>query len=95
MNSVTISGKVLKMYGDILPAGRLFIRLVVQNDQGVFVVVGYGNEARAMAAAREGAQVVVHGSLRQRKPNGKTLWEIVAEQVLVLEGGNGAGERLD
>lgn len=95
MNSVTISGQVLKQYGDILPAGRLFIRLVIQNDQGVFVVVGYGNEARAMAAAREGARVVVHGSLRQRKPNGRTLWEIVVEQILVLEGGNGAGERLD
>lgn len=96
MNTVVLSGRVLKQYGDVLPTGRLFIRLVVQNDQGVFVSVGYGDVARAMAAAREGTRVVVHGSLRQRKPNGKTLWEIVTEQILVLESSNGySGERLD
>ncbi len=97
MNSVTIGGKVLKQYGDILPSGHLFIRLVVQNDHGVFVAVGYDEAARAMAAARPGSQVVIQGLLRQRRPNGKTLWEIVAEQIVVVEQGGqyGASTRLD
>jgi hypothetical protein len=92
VNSVIISGTVLKQYGDILsPTGHLFLRVTVKNRYGVFVAVGYGETARALAAARAGTRVVLSGILRQRKPNGKTLWEIVVEKpenVIVLEGDN-------
>lgn len=83
MNTAVISGRVLKQYGDILPGGRPFVRLTIQNDDGVFVAVGYGDVARRMAAARAGSRVVVHGNLRQRKPNGRTLWEIVVAEIVV------------
>jgi hypothetical protein len=40
---------------------------------------GIETTALRLAAAPEGRQVVVQGRLRQRRPNGRTLWEIVVE----------------
>jgi|GEM_PF-2623203 hypothetical protein len=91
MNAAILSGVVRKRRAEIIPAtGRLFARLVIENEDGVFVVVGYGPTALRLAAAPEGRQVVVQGRLRQRRPNGRTLWEIVVEDpggLAVIGGG--------
>ncbi len=91
MNAAVLSGVVRKRRAEIIPStGRLFARLVIENDDGVFVVVAYGQTAMRLAAAPEGRQVVVQGRLRQRRPNGQTLWEIVVEDpggLVVIGGG--------
>ncbi len=87
MNTVIISGMVLKRYVAVIQAtGHLFTRFTLRNRNGVFVVVCYGDIARAALAADVGTEVVVSGCLRQRRPNGRTLWEIVVDSIVIARG---------
>ncbi len=87
MNAVMLGGMVIKRYADVLPTGGLFARLVLENGDGVFVAVGYREVARVMISADAGARVVVFGKLRQRRPNGRTLWEIVVQDFILVSQG--------
>lgn len=79
MNSVLLTGSIEHKYSSAVN-GEPLVRLIIHNERGRFSAVAYGDVARKLLDLDSGAAIFVLGSLRQRRVNRHSMYEIVIKE---------------